>query len=144
CLARQKIDAPMPPEEKRLDAEFSNLVGKKIDMSDVGKPSVYACPECNGVLWEVTESGVIHFHCRIGHGYSPANLLAEHDQEIEDSLWAALRALEENIHIRRSLAERMERYPRLSASMKDRIEETERHAERLRDLLFERKRTEGD
>lgn len=137
-LARAPIDDTMPPAEKRLDAEFSNLVGTKIDMSDIGKPSVFACPDCNGVLWEVDEGGILHFHCRIGHGYSGASLLADQDKAVEDSLWAALRALEENIHMRRKLADKMGHFAGLNAGIRGRLEESERHAQRLRELLYER------
>lgn len=135
-LARERIDDAMPPAERRLDAEFDNLVGKKIDMSDAGTPSKYACPVCSGVLWEVDQAGLLQFHCSTGHTFSPSNLLAEHDGALEDSLWAALRALEENIHLRRNVAESMRHLPRVSRSIDEQVEEAERHAERLRDVLL--------
>ena len=143
-LAREEIDASMPPSENFLDAEFSNLVGKRIDMSDIGKPSMFACPECNGVLWEVTESGILHFHCRIGHGFSLGSLLAEQDKAIEDSMWVALRALEENIHMRRKLAQRMAQHPGAASGVLERLEESERHAANLRDLLYNRRGRESE
>jgi two-component system chemotaxis response regulator CheB len=147
-LARQTVDAPMPGAEETLDAEFGNLVGDKIDMSDIGKPSVYACPDCNGVLWEVEENGGLRFHCRIGHGFSVQSLAAEHDQALEDSMWAALRALEENIQMRRHLLGHLRTNTSLSADLETRVGESERHAERLRHLLYQRyareRRNAGD
>ncbi|HEY3110490.1 MAG TPA: chemotaxis protein CheB, partial [Chloroflexota bacterium] len=68
-----------------------------------GTPSVYGCPECGGVLWEIQEGDLIRFCCRVGHAYSSDSLLAEQGDRLESALWAALRALEEE----RSLAERL-------------------------------------
>jgi len=137
-LAREPAEGFMPPAERRLDAEFSNLIGNKIDMSDIGKPSAFACPDCGGVLWEVGEAGVPFFHCRTGHGYSIGSLMAQQDLTVEDSLWAALRALEESIRVRRELVDHMAGSPETLTGMGERIEESEAYARRLRKLLFDR------
>jgi two-component system, chemotaxis family, protein-glutamate methylesterase/glutaminase len=61
----------------------------------IGKPSNYACPECHGVLLELKEGGRTKFRCHTGHAYSIASLLAAIGEGIEDSMWNAVRALEE-------------------------------------------------
>src|SRR3954467_3230469 len=35
------------------------------------EPSDLVCPECGGVLRHFRENGLIRFHCRVGHTYSP-------------------------------------------------------------------------
>ncbi|MBI3280330.1 MAG: chemotaxis protein CheB, partial [Acidobacteria bacterium] len=35
-----------------------------------GKPSLYSCPECQGVLWELEDEDLLRFRCRIGHAYT--------------------------------------------------------------------------
>lgn len=63
----------------------------------IGNPSRYACPECRGVLAEIVEGSIIRFRCHTGHGYSMQTLAAEMDQDIDDSLWNAVRGLEEKM-----------------------------------------------
>jgi two-component system chemotaxis response regulator CheB len=70
-----------------------------------GEPSVYACPECHGVLLQLKEGGNLRFRCHTGHAYSVESLLAEFTGKTEDSLWNAIRAVEECVILLRSLAE---------------------------------------
>jgi two-component system chemotaxis response regulator CheB len=68
-----------------------------------GTPSQFACPECGGVLWEIHETDMLRFRCRVGHAYTAKNLDVEQTQAVENAPWVALRALEEGA----SLAKRM-------------------------------------
>jgi two-component system chemotaxis response regulator CheB len=70
-----------------------------------GEPSVYACPECHGVLMQLKEGGGVRFRCHTGHAYSVDSLLAEFTEKTEDSLWNAIRAIEEGVLLMRGLAE---------------------------------------
>ena len=45
-----------------------------------GTPSVFACPECHGVLWELKENELVRFRCRVGHSYGPESLSKEFSQ----------------------------------------------------------------
>jgi two-component system chemotaxis response regulator CheB len=53
------------------------------------------CPECGGSLWIKSEPGDMTFHCRIGHALSPDSLFEVQAENVEGSLWAGVRALEE-------------------------------------------------
>lgn len=69
-----------------------------------GTPSVYACPECHGVLLQLKEEGNMRFRCHTGHAYSVDSLLAEFTEKTEESLWSAIRAIEEGVLLMRELA----------------------------------------
>jgi two-component system chemotaxis response regulator CheB len=69
-----------------------------------GEPSVYACPECHGTLLQFKEGGNVRFRCHTGHAYSVDSLLAEYTEKTEDSLWNAIRAIEEGVLLMRELA----------------------------------------
>jgi two-component system chemotaxis response regulator CheB len=69
-----------------------------------GKPSIYACPECHGVLLQLHEGNSTRFRCHTGHAYSVESLLAEYSIRNEESLWSAIRALEENAVLIQGLA----------------------------------------
>ncbi len=71
-----------------------------------GAPSVYACPECSGVLWNIGPDDLPRFVCRVGHAYDPESLLAELQVESEKETWAALRATEERLSLARKLEAR--------------------------------------
>jgi two-component system, chemotaxis family, protein-glutamate methylesterase/glutaminase len=69
-----------------------------------GTPSVFACPECHGVLWEIKEGGSVRYRCRTGHAYSEGTLNEELSRAGETALWAAMRALEEKASMARKMA----------------------------------------
>src|SRR5215471_11288025 len=45
-----------------------------------GEPSVFACPECHGVLWELKDHEMVRFRCRVGHSFGPESLSADLSQ----------------------------------------------------------------
>lgn len=71
-----------------------------------GEPSVFSCPECGGVLFELGGKKILRFRCHVGHGYTAEALVAAQDGELEAALWSGLRALEETIALRRRMLER--------------------------------------
>ena len=73
-----------------------------------GSPSVLACPECGGVLWEQTDPAH-RFQCRIGHSYSPDSLVVRHSQKVEEALWSAVVALEERADLLNRVGQRLSR-----------------------------------
>ncbi|MBW4637531.1 MAG: chemotaxis protein CheB [Gloeocapsa sp. UFS-A4-WI-NPMV-4B04] len=103
-----------------------------------GTPSPYACPDCNGVLWEIDEGGVLRFRCRTGHAYSANSLMAEQSQALEEALWNALRALEEKAALSERLAVRSrDRNQNLSAKrFEDQRQFAQQRATLIRQLLL--------
>jgi two-component system chemotaxis response regulator CheB len=73
-----------------------------------GVPSRFACPDCGGVLWDVTGTGPLRFRCETGHAFSSAYLSEAQVEGVETAFWAALRALEDKIELARRRAERAE------------------------------------
>lgn len=117
----------------------------ELDMSELqnqkhpGKPSEFGCPECGGVLWEIDQSGLLRFRCRVGHAYTARHLRAEQRQAVETALWAALRALEESVSLYRRMADRA-RNSNHEQPLKiflERAETAENNAKTLRDFLVQ-------
>lgn len=75
-----------------------------------GEPSVYACPECHGVLLQLKEGGNTRFRCHTGHAYSVDSLLAEFGEKTEETLWSAIRAIEEGVLLMRDLAKHFDEH----------------------------------
>src|SRR5205085_9588470 len=80
-----EVEVNIAKEQRPVDAGWE----------DVAEPSAFACPECHGVLLQLKEAGRVRFRCHTGHAYSIDSLLAAVGDGIEDSLWNAIRALEE-------------------------------------------------
>jgi two-component system chemotaxis response regulator CheB len=71
-----------------------------------GAVSAFTCPECGGTLWEDEQGDFVRFHCRVGHAYGPESLDAAQLESLEQSLWAAMVALEERGDLCSKLASR--------------------------------------
>jgi two-component system chemotaxis response regulator CheB len=76
------------------------------DEREAGEPSVFTCPDCGGTLWELDDSSMLRFRCRVGHAYTTHSMLQQQGQSLEASLWAAARALEERRDLLRRIARR--------------------------------------
>ena len=102
------VDTPSSEEDlARREVRIAELDMAEVESDfHVGKPSVFGCPECGGVLWEIDQKGLLRFRCRVGHAYTADHLRAEQRFVIETALWAALRALEESANLYRRLADR--------------------------------------
>jgi two-component system, chemotaxis family, protein-glutamate methylesterase/glutaminase len=92
-----EIEIKIAKEDTALDAGVLML----------GEPSNYACPECHGVLLQLQEEKRIRFRCHTGHAYSVDSLLAEVTEGVEDSLWNAIRSIEESVLLLRHMAEHL-------------------------------------
>jgi len=103
-----------------------------------GIPSGIACPECHGVLWGASDDESPEFRCRIGHSYSAETLLEAHASHLEASLWAGVRALQEQASLAKHMAGRAERRsdPQGAARYTDRARAAGEHAARMETLLL--------
>jgi two-component system, chemotaxis family, protein-glutamate methylesterase/glutaminase len=73
----------------------------------LGKPSLYTCPDCHGVLIQIEEGNIIRFRCHTGHAYSQETLLAEVNASIELGLWNAVRTMDEKVLLLRHMAQQL-------------------------------------
>jgi two-component system, chemotaxis family, protein-glutamate methylesterase/glutaminase len=103
-----------------------------------GTPSVFACPECHGVLWELKDDKMVRFRCRVGHSYSEASLTQEMSAASENALWAAVRALEEKASLQRRVADGMGHNRNMGSRLLDQSEADAANARIIRDMIFRR------
>jgi two-component system, chemotaxis family, protein-glutamate methylesterase/glutaminase len=71
---------------------------------NLGPVSPYTCPDCHGALVRVDAGGVPRFRCHTGHAYSLDSLLASITESVEQTLWNALRTVEESVMLLREAA----------------------------------------
>ncbi|KAA6438708.1 chemotaxis protein CheB [Dyadobacter flavalbus] len=68
-----------------------------INILGYGELSPFACPECHGVLTLLKDGNISRFRCHTGHAYSADVLLETITEKIEESLYSAIRGVDESI-----------------------------------------------
>jgi two-component system chemotaxis response regulator CheB len=132
-LSRQSgEDQPMSAAEELL-SEVKIAALAPDSGSPLGPATGFSCPECNGVLFEL--EGENRFRCRIGHAYSLQSLVTDQARSLEDALWTALRALEEQAALSKRVASRFSDYSKLHADFERRARRASEDASLIRELL---------
>jgi two-component system, chemotaxis family, protein-glutamate methylesterase/glutaminase len=137
ALATQPPRAPMPiPEELRREVAMAEGESDFLTPDFVpDAPTGLSCPECAGPLWQRhgTESG---FRCLVGHAYQLNTLLAAHDQDLDRTLWAAIRSFEQRANIAQAMSDQAKGrgFARRADLHAMRAAEARQHAMRLRHL----------
>ncbi len=143
-LVRQPVTAARSdvPDAERADdlAEVaSGLADPPLlpDGSHPGRPSAFGCPECHGVLNQLTSGpDGLRFRCRTGHAWTARSLLTRQDRSLQEALWVALRVLEERAELSRRLAKGADgARPRSRQIFESRAQDAAHSAEVLRNLL---------
>ena len=135
--ARAPDGAPTPDMEQEV--WMAELDPNAINSDhQPGVLSGFSCPECGGTLWELEERGLVRYRCRVGHAYSVDSLLADQDETLDDALWGALRALEEQAALARRLAVRAREHGHAATIVRfaRQEEEAARRADVVRRLLL--------
>lgn len=139
-VADGSLQAPGVPhreweEEKVTTMEKNDLQGEELS----GDPSVFSCPECGGVLWEMHDGRLQRFRCRVGHAFSVESMLLEQSESLDKTLWMALKTLEEKVELLQRLTSNARAHGRalVAHRFEARMAEAKRHTQTLRQLLVE-------
>jgi two-component system chemotaxis response regulator CheB len=127
---RLRTESPSPERPGAPDA----LRTSELD----GPPSPFTCPDCGGTLWEIKEKALVRYRCHVGHGFNSESLRDGMDEKLEDTLWSALRAIEENIELRTRMKTRAtdRRLSAFTAALDEEIDDLKQRAAMLRRLLL--------
>ena len=101
-----------------------------------GKPSVFACPECHGLLWELHDEKMVRYRCRVGHGYTQATRKGELNESAERALWAAMRALEEKAGMTHRMLDSAKGPRSYTERLKDQAKADMENAHVIRKMIF--------
>jgi two-component system chemotaxis response regulator CheB len=93
----------------------------------------FTCPSCGGVLWDVKHTDDVHsYRCHVGHAFTQETLFQLKSQEVEETMWAALRMMEEQ----KRMMQRFSTSPGENTSRDRRLEENQRYIDALRKMLL--------
>jgi two-component system chemotaxis response regulator CheB len=128
-------------EQRKTDIETRIAAQKPALQQGVltlGTLTPYTCPDCHGVLLAITDGDIIRYRCHTGHAHSADSLLATITEQIEDTLWSAVRGVEESILLLNNLGDHYadRNQPKLAAMYFKKAQEAESRAEIVRRTVF--------
>jgi len=104
---REFEDREMEPDD-RMQLEnriaMARRFSTEFDTEELGPPSGYTCPDCNGSLISVSDG---NYRCHVGHAWTADALLRARDSEVESAMWVAMRSLQEKAKLSRRLADQV-------------------------------------
>ncbi|KIO77183.1 hypothetical protein TH53_11165 [Pedobacter lusitanus] len=126
------------PADVKLEADITRRMTSSMeDLAKLGEFSHLTCPDCGGALVKINNDAINRYRCYTGHSFTEKILENEQMKRIEESLWVAIRMMEE----RKNLLLNMKRDDpgkiNLHADSKnnERIEEIQLHTDRLKKML---------
>ena len=120
-----------------LDHEVALGLGKGDPMEHlqaIAEPSTLTCPDCQGVLWMIKGSSPLRFRCHTGHAFTGETLDMVSRATSEDTLWQALRSLQER-HALLEMLRHHERRERHVAQLDEALENLHAQSHALHKLI---------
>jgi two-component system chemotaxis response regulator CheB len=114
-------------------------------LDKIGTRVPLTCPECGGAIWEIGQANPLRYRCHTGHAFTGKVLARLQGNEVEEAMWAAVRALHEQEQLFMRLHSQ---FGASRAGMPDasdprgaylgKAEQARHHGQLLRDLLAAR------
>jgi two-component system chemotaxis response regulator CheB len=99
AIANVHVDYQVPVSE--MGDLLISLVGRASESTGFEVEAVMSektrltCPDCHGPIERSRFGQHTEYKCRVGHTYSPDNMLAAHEDAEERAMWSAIESLEE-------------------------------------------------
>jgi two-component system chemotaxis response regulator CheB len=135
-LTSQELPSPVPiPDDLISEAAIAErVVGTTEEADRLGERVPMTCPDCGGALWKLEHGNVLRFRCHTGHAFTADALFESSKHALEETLWVALRMMEERKNLLSTMATRGESL--WSVQQAERLEEIKAHINRLREFLL--------
>lgn len=127
------------PHEVILESQIAERTAVSIDtIEKIADTSVFACPDCGGNLWEMKDDIIKRYRCHIGHAYTEKDLVLKQAEAASNTLWVALRMMEERKHLLKKLSiqNAQKGYKQISTNNEQKHDEMEHHINKLKEILF--------
>ena len=129
--------------EIRIAAEDSAF---ESGVMKLGVLTPFTCPECHGVMSQLTDGNIQRYRCHTGHAFSADALLAGVTENIEDSLYNVIRGVEESIMLLNHLGDHFAEVnePKLAAVYFKKANEADARAQIIRQAALSTERLSKD
>ena len=140
--------APAPvevPSIVQLETALDRRVSTRIDhLAQFEKINV-SCPDCGGGLHVTQAENPRRYRCHVGHSYTDKDLIVRMSEVMENTLWIALRMMEEKRFLLSNLMAKYEdkSYKATGITLYgERVAEMDIHIENLKGLIFTANQTD--
>jgi two-component system chemotaxis response regulator CheB len=118
----------------------------KTGIMKLGELTPFTCPECHGVLSTLKDGDRVRYRCHTGHAFSADSLLASITENIEDSLYSAIRGVEESIMLLNHMGDHFaeSNHPKLAALYFQKAKEAEARADMVRKVVLKHEQLSKD
>lgn len=129
--------------EVRIAAEDNAL---ELGIMQLGTPTPYTCPECHGVLSAFKDGSRVRFRCHTGHAFSADSLLIGISEAIEESLWSAIRTLDEGVLLLNHMGDHFAEanHTKLAALYFQKANEAGKRTQRVREIVMQHEQLSDD
>lgn len=127
------------PKDVIAEAQIAEHTAVGInDVKKLGTLSIFACPDCGGGLWDMKGDIIKRYRCHIGHAYSVNDLMLKQSQSAGNTLWVALRMMEERKHLLQNMEIESKKGGRnIPIDNGEKQDEMQRHIDKLKEILFD-------
>jgi two-component system chemotaxis response regulator CheB len=132
----------VPEADMRKQLEIEDAITKGASGSEavtrIGHPSLFTCPECHGTLLRIRGEKPWRFRCHTGHAFSADSLLSELTEATEETIWNAIRSIQESSMLMTHLADHWrDSDPDVAAELARKAEAAQRRADMVRKAAAE-------
>jgi two-component system chemotaxis response regulator CheB len=126
------------PAVVKLEADIARRLSSNIEeLMELGDLTPMTCPDCGGALAKIGLDAVSRYRCYTGHTFTEKALENEQIKGIEDSLWVAIRMMEErkNLLLNMDRSDTKAQTDQLIQAKKRRVADIQLHVDRLKSML---------
>lgn len=142
-LFNSLLEESLPPEKEiplvlKKEVALTSHIGSLVNGSREEELSDnFSCPSCGGPLTLMEDEKLEHYRCRIGHSFTMESLSEGQDQQLEETLFVALRILDERIVLLKKMIGDYERkgLDYMARISQPKLDEVKSHAERLKKMI---------
>jgi two-component system, chemotaxis family, protein-glutamate methylesterase/glutaminase len=109
----------------------------------LGEPSMFTCPECHGTLLQLKNNkNILRFRCHTGHAFSVNSLFAELNENIEDTVWGAVRAIQESVMLMQHMADHLNKTDQTDTAeaFLQKARQAQQQADEMKQLIIKREK----
>lgn len=127
------------PEDIKLEAAIAGRMSTyTADQLKLGELTPLTCPDCGGLMVQLKDDVIPRYRCYTGHTFTERSLEIEQLKGIEESLWVAIRMLEERRNLLLNIGRQntQETIEQPSIYKRKHAGDIQLHVDRLKEILI--------